>query len=255
VTVPATDDTVEPNSRLFETGHWRGERMTLDEVLAAAGSAGYEVESQDRTGNDDGHCVRFKTGEIVNVFDSGRLSYQGKNQSKMRAVLEGSAGSPSSSNRSSTAGSKVFVVYGHDDNARTQLEAMLLRWGYEPLILDQLPSEGQTVIEKLEKYTNDNLIGFGVVLATPDDVGYASGKEDEKLSRARQNVVLELGMLLSKLGRSRVAILLKDQADMERPSDIQGLIYIPFTDSVEETKVMLAKEMGNQGLSIDVSKL
>ena len=44
----------------------------------------------------------------------------------------------------------VFVVYGHDENARTQLEAMLRRWNIEPLILDQLPSEGMTVIEKLE---------------------------------------------------------------------------------------------------------
>ena len=44
---------------------------------------------------------------------------------------------------------KVFVVYGHDEPARTQLEAMLRRWGMEPLILDQLPSEGQTIIEKL----------------------------------------------------------------------------------------------------------
>ena len=33
---------------------------------------------------------------------------------------------------------------------------------------------------------------------------------------------------LSTLGRKKAAILLKDQENMERPSDIQGLIYIPL---------------------------
>ena len=40
---------------------------------------------------------------------------------------------------------------------------MLRRWRLEPLILDQLPSEGQTIIEKLEKYTAE--VNFAVVLA------------------------------------------------------------------------------------------
>ena len=71
----------------------------------------------------------------------------------------------------------------------------------DPLILDQLPSEGQTIIEKLEKHTSE--ANFCVVLATPDDVGFRAGHEDEKAHRARQNVVLELGMMLSKLGRKR----------------------------------------------------
>jgi predicted nucleotide-binding protein len=42
---------------------------------------------------------------------------------------------------------------------------------------------------------------------------------------------------------------------MERPSDIQGLIYLPFTDNVEEVKVLLAKEMQKQGIQIDVANL
>jgi predicted nucleotide-binding protein len=149
---------------------------------------------------------------------------------------------------------KVFVVYGHDENARAQLDAMLRRWGLEPVILDQLPSKGQTIIEKLEDYTED--VGFGVVLATPDDFGYPKDHEDQKAYRARQNVVLELGMLLVKLGRPKVAILLGNQVEMERPSDIQGLIYIPFKkDLQKEAGPTLAKEMAEQGYSIDVKSL
>lgn len=150
--------------------------------------------------------------------------------------------------------SKVFVVYGHDMAARTELEAMLRRWKLEPLILDQLPNEGQTIIEKLEKATGE--AKFAIVLATPDDEGHRAGHEDEKAFRARQNVVLELGMMLTLLGRKNVAILMKQQDNMERPSDIQGLIYIPFKDSLQkDAGPLLAKEMSTQGYPIAVKDL
>ena len=43
---------------------------------------------------------------------------------------------------------------------------------------------------------------------------------------------------------------------MERPSDIQGLIYIPFkSDLSKEAGLLLAKEMVAAGYSIDVSKV
>ena len=82
--------------------------------------------------------------------------------------------------------SDQFVVYGHDGTARTQLEAMLRRWDLEPLILDQLPSEGQTLIEKLEKYTKDD-VGFGIGLARPDDEGHPRGRVRKHSGHARMS--------------------------------------------------------------------
>jgi predicted nucleotide-binding protein len=153
----------------------------------------------------------------------------------------------------STPSRRVFVVYGHDNAARTQVEAMLRRWDLEPVILDQLPSKGQTIIEKLDEHRRD--VGFAVVIATPDDEGHKREIPDQILFRARQNVVLELGMMLAAMGRSKVAILMSTNPRMERPSDIQGLLYIPFKDNVDEGKVLLAKEMHAQGIAIDLSKL
>lgn len=228
--------------------------MNVDEVQRRLEGAGLVVESKSRLGNDTGHQLRCRTGEIVNVFDKGTLSIQGKNQPQVRQILGWEEGAVTVQEGRPSASRKIFVVYGHDKTARTQLEAMLRRWGLDPLILDQLPSEGQTIIEKLEKYAGED-VRFAVVLATPDDEGHVRDKPDEKKYRARQNVVLELGLLLAKLGRSKVAILMKDQEHMERPSDIQGLIYLPFIDNVEDVKVQLAKEMDKQGLEIDVAKL
>ena len=120
------------------------------------------------------------------------------------------------------------------------------------MILDQIPSEGSTIIEKLIKYKEN--ISFAVVIATPDDWGYKDGHEEEKKQRARQNVVLELGMMLATLGRSRVAILIKNPSVMEKPSDIDGLIYISL-DNFSEAKLKLAQEMNKSGIGIDLGKI
>lgn len=197
----------------------------------------------------------FRNGSKVNVYDKGTVTPQGQHIDQVKALLGLAAPHGTATPASATVAvrKKVFVVYGHDPESRSELEAMLRRWDLDPLILDQLPSEGQTIIEKLEKHTSEAT--FAVILATPDDIGYRVGHEDEKAHRARQNVVLELGMMLSKLGRKNVAILLKQQENMERPSDIQGLIYIPFKDSVTDGAVLLAKEMAAQGYKIDIGKL
>jgi len=227
--------------------------VNIAEVKAKLKSKGYSVAEEKRLGNDAGTRLKIQSGQIVNVYDNGSVNVQGKNPQEIRALLAEESGS-SRSPQAARVPTRVFVVYGHDRTARDQLEAMLRRWGLEPLILDQLPSEGQTVIEKLESLTAD--ASFGVVLATPDDQGHRAGHEDEKTFRARQNVVLELGMLLATLGRNRVAILLKQQENMERPSDIQGLIYIPFKDDLQkDAGPLLAKEMVARGYQIDVSRL
>jgi predicted nucleotide-binding protein len=228
--------------------------MDLADVKRLLGGAGLSIKSEQRLGNDSGTQIRLKNGAIVNIFDKGSISYQGKNIDSVRRVLEEAFGPNIGGGERLGRSNEVFVVYGHDTGAKVQLEAMLRRWGLEPLILDQLPSEGQTIIEKLEAYTGE--VGFAVVLATPDDEGHRANRPDEKTYRARQNVVLELGMLLAKLGRSRVAILLKQQENIERPSDIQGLIYIPFKDDLaKEAGVLFAKEMCAQGYKIDIKKL
>lgn len=220
--------------------------LSIEQVKNLLKRAGQTISSENRTGNDLGTVLKLTNGCNVNCWDKGTVNCQGKNSYEIEKLLSlQTIGVPQNN--------KVFVVYGHDKNARTQLEAMLRRWDLEPLILDQLPSDGSTIIEKLEKYTNQ--ADFGIVLATPDDIGYAKNNEANKKYRVRQNVVLELGMLLAAKGRSKVAILLSQAEDMESPSDINGLIYIPFKDNVEDAAISLAKEMNKNGYTIEISKL
>lgn len=131
---------------------------------------------------------------------------------------------------------------------------MLRKWGLKPILLDQIPVEGLTLIQKLEKYIQTS--HFAVVLATADDVCVCDPHDgDHREFRARQNVVLELGMLLAHLGRSNVAILLENRSNMKKPSDIEGLEYLPFEKSVEEVNIKLAQMMKQHGYPVDLEQL
>lgn len=224
---------------------------SVDEIRECVRSCGLTITEERPLGNGMGTQFRTHEGPIVNAYRTGTYNVQGKHPHLVADALSGLSVAAPAGDPNRT----VFVVYGHDVDARTELEAMLRRWNCEPVVLDQLTSEGDTLIEKLERYGKD--IAFAVVLATPDDEGHPRGRPDEKKFRVRQNVTLELGMMLDKLGRKKVAVLLKQPDDgvMERPSDIDGLIYIPFSDSVGDARIQLAKELNKQGLRIDVDRL
>ena len=144
---------------------------------------------------------------------------------------------------------KVFIVHGRDTLLRTQVENVLRALGLEPIILQEQANNGKTIIEKIEECAD---VGFGIVLYTPCDEGRLKSEEGKLKPRARQNVVLEHGYLMAKLGRERVCCLVSD--DVEFPSDIQGVGYIPAND-IDQWKYKIAKELKAAGFDIDMNKL
>ena len=86
---------------------------------------------------------------------------------------------------------------------------------------------------------------------TPDDLGTSKDKPRDLKPRARQNVILELGYFVAKLGRGRVCCL--NKGGFEIPSDYYGVVYIPM--DVGEWRFQLAKEMKQVIKNIDLNKL
>ena len=144
---------------------------------------------------------------------------------------------------------QVFVVHGRDDAAKHTVARYLEGLDLEPVILQEQPSEGRTIIEKFEEYAQ---VGFAVVLCTPDDVGALESDQEKLKPRPRQHVVLEWGFFLGKIGRKRVCALFKD--DVEIPSDYDGVIYIQL-DDFGGWRMDLAKEMRAAGLPVDMNRL
>jgi hypothetical protein len=159
---------------------------------------------------------------------TGRVWFEGPPTSKValeamvEAVLaDGAVAQPA------TAGSQIFVVHGRDHVSRDQLRLVLFSLRLEPFVLQVTGGGGDTLIEALERMIGKSAqSAFGIVLVTPDDMGYLQEEKPEDAKpRARQNVVLEMGMLLASLTRRRCAILQK--GFVELPSNMGEVSWTP----------------------------
>lgn len=197
----------------------------------------------------NGVQFRCTSGEIFNAYDTGTVLCQGTRTPLAETVAQTTQlQTLSGATAAAEPDRQIFIVYGHDTPARDNLELLLHRMGFAPIVLQNLPAAGDTIIEKLEHYLGEHgNVGFVCVLLTPDDQGHKAGRPEEIKYRARQNVVLELGMVLARLGRRRVAILHK--GSVELPSDIAGLLYIPFAERVDEVRTQLFRELKQAGFN------
>ena len=110
------------------------------------------------------------------------------------------------------------------------------------------PYQGRTLIQKFVEHSD---VAFAVVLLTPDDRGgLASESFESQRSRARQNVIFELGFFVGRLGRERVCAL--DLEDVEIPSDYQGVAFVPL-DTKMAWKLELARELKAADLPVDLN--
>ncbi|GGJ90134.1 hypothetical protein GCM10010123_19940 [Pilimelia anulata] len=146
-------------------------------------------------------------------------------------------------------GTDVFIVHGHDGETKVAVARFLSKLlGREPVILHEQADRGRTIIEKFEAHANN--VGSAIVLLTGDDEGGAVGRPPQR--RARQNVVLELGFFLAKLGRERVVIL--HEPGVELPSDILGVLYVPL-DAGGAWRNAVARELQAAGMQVDLAAL
>lgn len=143
---------------------------------------------------------------------------------------------------------KVFVVHGHDDAAKSDLEILLAEMGLDPVVLHRQADGGMTIIEKFEQHAD---VGFAFILLTPDEVAYLAAEAElpddnrKKEFRARPNVIFEFGYFVGRLGRGRTCCL--HTGNVTLPSDLSGLIYKRFERNVEEVAYSIQKELKAAG--------
>ncbi|MFA7497041.1 TIR domain-containing protein [Acidithiobacillus albertensis] len=237
----------------------------IEDLQTVVTSMGRNVTSCVDKGNM--HQIKTKEGETLNLFPNGTLQVQGSPaiKQKFETDFDQYNGTPQASavpvavdgapNAAAVLPKQVFIVHGHDDSAREQLELVLHKLGLDPYVLANTGGHGLTIIEALEAKIGKNAsTAFGIVLMTPDDMGYALAKgQDSVQPRARQNVVLEMGMLISSIGRKNMAILVKGH--LEKPSDADGVLYIAFNNHVKETVPRLANRLKESGFILSPDKI
>jgi predicted nucleotide-binding protein len=145
---------------------------------------------------------------------------------------------------------KVFVVHGHDHGAKSAVARCIETLELDAVVLHEQPNGGRTVVEKLEAFGD---VGFAVALLTPDDLGALKGAPSEQRPRARQNVILELGYFVGRIGRPKVCVLLFD--GIELPSDLQGIVHERYDRDDGAWRMWLAQELHAAGLPANLLAL
>ncbi len=143
----------------------------------------------------------------------------------------------------------VFIGHGHDKAAKEAVTFFIKSLNLRPILLEEQTSTGRTIIDMFEDHSN---VAFAVMLLTPDDVGGSQQGAEEVGLRARQNVILELGYFIGKIGRSKVSILCKE--GVEIPSQLHGIRCLRM-DSDDGWKRQLAQEMRGVGMNIDLNRV
>lgn len=200
---------------------------------------------------------KANNGAILNIYPKS-FSFQGTNQEELKTkvdeILAGKIIIEVTQDNK-----EIFIVYGHDKSSKEQLQLVLKTLDLNHCMVTNDTS--LTIIEALEQKITE--VNCGIVLLTPDDLAISKqlfekhkndgAINDRLMYRARQNVILEMGMLLSRLGRENVIILLKGQ--VEYPSDMNGIFYLSYQEHISEIVNKLVDRLTKLGFEIDSKNL
>ncbi len=149
-----------------------------------------------------------------------------------------------------TINENVFIVHGHNNELKQVVARTLIQLKFNPIILHENADCGNTIIEKFEEHASK--ASYAIILLSDDDLGKAKQEVELKL-RARQNVIMELGYFLGKLGRNKVFVL--KQGEVEVPSDIIGVVYNNYDGEEGGWRNKLVKNMKAVGFDVDANNL
>jgi len=144
----------------------------------------------------------------------------------------------------SESSNKVFFIHGTDCETKHKVLEYLLKLGLQPIILKDMASAGKTVMDVIGQRED---VKYAIALLTPDDVGSIY---NEKLNfRASQNVILELGIFVGKLGRNKVSSLYTESVEL--PEDYHEFQHIQITRS-DKWKSVLRAELQIAGFILEI---
>lgn len=176
-------------------------------------------------------------GDNINKLNSTFLGYFGQALEEIvNANPESEDSTPKITNNKT-----AFIIHGHDNELKTEVQLLLKRAGVSSIVLHEQADKGRTIIDKLVDETQ--IAGYAIALLTPDDLTQNGN------TRARQNVILEIGFFLGLLGKERLRMIVK--GEVEIPSDLHGILYEKH-DNGGAWKIKLLKELQAVGIYVDM---
>lgn len=154
---------------------------------------------------------------------------------------------------------KIFVIHGRNLKIKARIINILKGFVIEPVVLSGEPVMGASIFDELNKYSD---VDFAIALFTGDDQGrevftvdgkvIPAGKRSRWRLRARQNVVLETGLLSARIGKEHVRIFLEE--GVELPSDLSGIRYISLKENDRQISDRLKQIFDELGWGIKLKR-
>lgn len=148
---------------------------------------------------------------------------------------------------------RVFLVYGNHPSELSMIKYVLRTNNIDFTDLAESVS-GDTILSIFEAHASESR--FAIVLLTPEDRVVIKSKnassQEEVVYYPRQNVVLEWGYFLGRLGKENIAVLVQEQGrrlnrDFIVPSDMLGTKYISMSS---EWLPQLTERLRNSGFEV-----
>ena len=130
---------------------------------------------------------------------------------------------------------KVFIAHGGKSGALDKLCDFLTNLGVQPLVVEELPTKGMLVDDKVKKYQQE--ADCAIILAT------GGGIIEEKTGKQhpRLNVIDELARLRVVFPKKTILLL---EQKIELPSNVSGIAYERFTrQSMDRAFIAIAREL------------
>jgi predicted nucleotide-binding protein len=140
---------------------------------------------------------------------------------------------------------QIFLVYDKVNQMTSDVTATLEQLELEPIIVHN----PQELTDKTADYPH---VSFAVVLLSPDELAYPKdGTPDQAKHRPTQNIIIELGILLGRLGNQNVAAIYPPKQNFEIPDD-RNILWIEHKTG---WYLKLIKELKTANFDVDANKL
>jgi predicted nucleotide-binding protein len=230
---PATDETS------FGHGQWEFPD-NLDDAKSLSYDIYKSVATYEKNWADNFAFSLFRQKSLGDSFYKLNSNFMGYFEQALEEIVN--ANPELEDNTPKTNNNKTaFIIHGHDIELKTEVQLLLKRAGVSSIVLHEQADKGRTIIDKLVGETQ--IAGYAIALLTPDDL------TQDGSTRARQNVILEIGYFLGLLGKERIRMIVK--GEVEIPSDLQGILYEKH-DKSGAWKIKLLKELQAVGIYVDI---
>lgn len=230
---PTTDETS------FRHGQWEFPD-NLDDAKSLSYNIYKSVATNEKNWADNFAFGLFRQKSLGDNFYKLNSAFMGYFGQALEEIVNANPEFEDSTPKT-TNNKTAFIIHGHDNELKTEVQLLLKRAGVSSIVLHEQADKGRTIIDKIIGETQ--IAGYAIALLTPDDLTQHGN------IRARQNVILEVGFFLGLLGKERLRMIVK--GEVEIPSDLQGILYEKH-DNSGAWKIKLLKELQAVGIYVDI---